>query len=105
MDITKAPKQFLDNVTGGFSEEFFVLGMLSGETGAVYALTPQHAKRLSQWLAYQVSEYETKHKPIEAQWIPGMKSPIQSTDLSIGAKPIDGKDDTDAKGKDDKPKW
>ena len=83
MDISKAPKQFLDNVTGGFSEEFFVLAMLSGENAIAYALTPQHAKRLSQWLAYQISEYEKKHHAIEAQWIPGTKSPIQSTDLSL----------------------
>ena len=86
MDIAKAPKQFLDNVTGGFSEEFFVLAMLSGEHATAYALSPQHAKRLSQWLAYQVEDYEKKHKKIEAQWIPGTKSPIQSTDLSMGEK-------------------
>ncbi len=87
MDITKAPKQFLDNVTGGFSEEFFVLAMLSGETAAVYALTPEHAKRFSQWLAYQITDYEKKHRAIVTEWIPGTKSPIQSTDLSIGEKP------------------
>lgn len=87
MDITKAPKQFLDNVTGGFSEEFFVLAMLSGENATMYALTPQHAKRFSQWLSYQVDDYEKKHQKIEAEWIPGMKSPIQSTDLSPGEKP------------------
>lgn len=62
MDISKAPKQFLDNVTGGFSEEFFVLAMVSGEHATAYALTPQHAKRLSQWLAYQIEDYEKKHK-------------------------------------------
>lgn len=84
MDIIKAPKQFLDNVTGGFTEEFFVLAMVSGEQGTAYALTPQHAKRLSQWLAYQIEDYEKQHKKIEAEWIPGLKSPIQSTDLSPG---------------------
>lgn len=84
MDIIKAPKQFLDTVTGGFSEEFFVLAMVTGENAAVYALTPQHAKRLSQWLTYQVEQYEKKHHTVDATWIPGTKSPIQSTDLSIG---------------------
>lgn len=84
MDITKAPKQFLDNVTGGFSEEFFVLAMLSGEHAVAYALTPQHAKRLSQWLSYQIDQYEQKHRKIDAEWVPGMKSPIQTTDLSQG---------------------
>ncbi len=86
MDIAKEPKQFLENVTGGFSQESFALAMLSGEHAVVYALTPQHTKRLSQWLAYQIEHYEKTHGPIAAQWEPGMKSPIQSTDLSIDKK-------------------
>ncbi len=89
MDITKAPKQFLDNVTGGFTEEAFALAMLSGEHAVVYALTPQHTKRFSQWLSYQIEQYEKTNGKIVAEWVPGMKSPIQSTDLSLPRKDED----------------
>lgn len=58
-----------------------MLAMLSGENAMTYALTPQHAKRFSQWLAYQIEQYEKKHQKIDAEWIPGTKSPLQSTDF------------------------
>ncbi len=84
LDLQKAPKQFADQVTGGFTPEHFLLAVFSGQNGAVYALTPEHMKRLSQWMAYQVTEYEKKHHEIDAEWVPGQKSPIQNTDLEKG---------------------
>ena len=84
MDLLKAPKQFIDSVMGGFTDEHFILAMLSGENAHIYAVTPQHAKRIAQWLAYQIAEYEKKHGHINSEWTLGMKSPIQSKDLSDG---------------------
>lgn len=82
MDIKNAPKQFIENVHGGHTEEFFALSFFSGDTATTFALTPKHAKRFSQWMAYQVESYEKKHGTIDAQWVPGMKSPIQSGDIA-----------------------
>lgn len=81
IDLQSAPKQFADRVTGGFTQDHFILALFSGTNGSVYALTPEHMKRLSQWMAFQVTEYEKKHHAIEAEWVPGQKSPIQNTDL------------------------
>ena len=81
IEFTKAPKQFLENVNGGFTPDHFILALFSGTTGSVYALTPEHMKRLSQWMHYQVEQFEKKHHKIEADWVPGQKSPIQSTDI------------------------
>lgn len=78
MNIEKAPKQFCDNVSVAFSQDFFALGMTSGEQGTAYALTPQHTKRLLQYLTYRVNEYEQKHGPINVEpWSPDIKSPLQ----------------------------
>ncbi len=82
MDLKKTPKQFVENVSGGFTEEFFVLAFFSGDAATTFALTPKHAKRFSEWVSYQVKEYEKKHGEIDAVWVPGMKSPIQGKDLS-----------------------
>lgn len=84
MDINKIPKQFAENVTVGFSGEFFALLMHVGETIASYALTPQHTKRLAQYLTFQVTEYEKKFGQIHAEWKPGIESPIQTKDLMGG---------------------
>lgn len=76
-NLLKAQKQFIDSVHGGFTEDHFILAMSSGATGTVYAMTPKHMKRFSQWAAYQVAEFEKKHHEIETEWVPGTKSPIQ----------------------------
>ena len=57
------------------------MGMLNGEGGSFFALTPQHMKRLSQYLANQVSEYEKNFGTIKAEWSPFIQSPIQTNDL------------------------
>jgi hypothetical protein len=79
MDLNKIPKEFCENVNIGTSPEFFVLAMSSGEKMSAYTLTPQHAKRLLQSFAYHVDEFEKKNGTINAQWFPGIQSPIQIT--------------------------
>lgn len=86
IDLNKVPKQFCENITVGFSQESFVMGMLNGETAAFYALTPQHMKRLSQYLVVQIGEYERKFGAINAEWKPGIESPIQTKDIMGGKK-------------------
>ena len=81
MDINKIPKQFCDNVVAARAKEAFTIGMLTGENGAFYALAPQHFKRLVQNLTYQLSEYEKEFGAIDAVWVPGVESPIQTKDL------------------------
>lgn len=86
MDLNKVPKQFCENITVGFSQESFVMGMLNGEAGAFYVLTPQHMKRLGQYLAVQITDYEKKFGTINAEWKPGIESPIQTKDIMEGGK-------------------
>ncbi len=81
MDLNKVPKQFCENVVIGLSQELFVMGMLNGEGGSFFALTPQHMKRLSQYLTHQITEYEKNFGAINAQWSPFVQSPIQTKDL------------------------
>lgn len=76
-DIKKAPKAFCENINLAFTPEYFVLGLFSGSQGSLYTLTPQHAKRLQQYLAYQINEYEKKHGEIRAEWDPKILSPVQ----------------------------
>ncbi|MEX1026388.1 MAG: DUF3467 domain-containing protein [Candidatus Paceibacterota bacterium] len=84
MDLQKAPKQFCENITVGFAKEFFVMALISGQNAGVYSLTPQHAKRLQQYLTKTVADYEQKHGEIEAEWNPNVKSPIQLDDVPGG---------------------
>ncbi len=81
MDFNKIPKQFCENISVGYSPENFVMALLVGETVAAYALTPAHTKRLAQYLEHQVKEYESKFGTIQAQWSPGIESPLQSKDI------------------------
>ena len=84
MDLNKIPKQFCDNVNIGYSQEFFVLALMSGQNLGVFALTPQHAKRLSLSLAYNIKEFEERFDEIKTDWAPGIQSPIQMIDLNKG---------------------
>jgi len=87
MDISKLPKQFCDNVNMGYSQEFFVLALLSGQNASIFALTPEHAKRLSLSLAHNVQEFEKKFGTIETEWFPGVQSPMQFIDIEKQVKP------------------
>ncbi|MEL6804848.1 MAG: DUF3467 domain-containing protein [Bacteroidota bacterium] len=76
-DLQKAPKVFAENVKLGFTPEYFVLATSSGSQATIYALTPGHAKRLQQYLAHEIKNYEEKHGEIKATWDPSVKSPVQ----------------------------
>jgi len=76
-DIKQAPKRFCENMKVGFTPEYMVLGISSGNQAEVYALTPGHAKRLQQYLSHQIAEYEKEHGEITAEWNPNVVSPVQ----------------------------
>ena len=81
MDLTKAPKQFCDNVNIGFNNEFFLMGVSSGQTGIVYALTPLHTKRLMQMLKHDIENYEKQFGELKTEWSSNIASPIQVSDI------------------------
>ena len=76
-DIKKAPKIFCESMNIGYSAEFFILGVSSGEQTSMYTLTPQHAKRLQQYLSHQLKEYEKENGTIDSKWEPTIVSPVQ----------------------------
>jgi hypothetical protein len=82
MDLNKLPKQFCDTITVAYTSEFFAMVMLNGEEMDAYSLTPAHAKRLAQYLAHNVTEFERQFGEIKAEWKPGVQSPIQMVDLN-----------------------
>ena len=49
-DLKQASKLFCESINIGFTPEFFVMGLSSGNQASIYSLTPQHAKRLQQYL-------------------------------------------------------
>ncbi len=85
-DLKNAPKLFCESINIGFTPEFFVMAVSSGQQSNIYSLTPQHAKRLLQYLGHQISEYENANGAINAHWSPTVVSPVQRrnppTDLS-----------------------
>jgi hypothetical protein len=76
-DLKKAPKLFCESINVGFTPEYFVMGLSSGQQASIYSLTPQHVKRLRQYLDHQLSEYEKEHGEIKAEWNPNVVSPVQ----------------------------
>jgi hypothetical protein len=76
-DIKKAPKLFCESINIGYSPEFFVLAVSSGDQASMYTLTPQHAKRLQQYLTHQLTDYEKEHGVINTKWEPTIVSPVQ----------------------------
>ncbi len=76
-DLQNAPKLFCESISVAFTPEYFVMGLTSGNQGTLYSLTPQHTKRLQQYLAHQVKEFEEKHGEIKAEWNPNVVSPVQ----------------------------
>lgn len=77
MDLNKIPKQFCENVNIGATPEYFILALSSGVNQNAYTLTPQHAKRLTQSLAYNIEQFENRYGEIKTEWTPGIQSPIQ----------------------------
>ena len=76
-DLKNAPKLFCESINIAFTPEFFVMALTSGNQGSIYSLTPQHAKRLSQYLEHQVKEFEERNGEINAKWDPNVVSPLQ----------------------------
>ena len=76
-ELKQAPKVFCERAQVAYTGEFFVLALQSGAQGTIYSLTPQHAKRLAQYLTHQVNEFEGKHGAIDAEWDPNVVSPVQ----------------------------
>jgi len=76
-DLQKAPKLFCENIKLGYTPEFFVIGLSSGAQSSIYSLTPAHAKRLVQYLAHEIEQYEKVNGEIKAEWNPNVVSPVQ----------------------------
>ena len=76
-DLKKSPKVFCESINVAFTPEFFVMSLSSGNQSSIYSLTPQHMKRLQQYLTHQVSEYEKAHGEVKTQWNPNIVSPLQ----------------------------
>jgi hypothetical protein len=76
-DLKNAPKLFCESIQIGRTPEYFAIGLNSGNQAHIFSLTPQHAKRLLQYLTYEITEFEKKHGSIETTWVPHVKSPIQ----------------------------
>lgn len=76
-DLQKAPKMFCENIKLGFSPEAFIIGLSSGSQVSIFSLTPQHAKRLQQYLTHEIAQFEKAHGEIKAEWNPNIVSPVQ----------------------------
>lgn len=76
-NLKDAPKIFCETVHMGYTPEYFIVALSSGNQGTIYTLTPQHAKRLQQQLTHQLSEYEREHGTVSAEWNPNIVSPVQ----------------------------
>ena len=76
-EIKRSPKVFCESIQLATTPEYFVMSLTSGADATAYALTPQHAKRLVQYLSHQVSQYEKEYGTINADWKPQIVSPIQ----------------------------
>jgi hypothetical protein len=76
-DFKNEPKEFCESVQLAYTPEYFAMACASGSAMTLYALTPQHAKRLAQYLTHQVAEFEKEHGPVAASWNPNIVSPVQ----------------------------
>lgn len=76
-DLQKAPKLFCENIRLGYSPEAFIIGLSSGSQVSIFSLTPQHAKRLQQYLTHEIAQFEKAHGEIKAEWSPSVVSPVQ----------------------------
>lgn len=82
------PKTYCDNanmaVIGGVGD-MFMLALLSGGNAQAFAFTPEHMKKLSQLIEYNLKSYEQAKGPIKVDpWTPEVKSPFQIKDLNGG---------------------
>ena len=77
MDLNNLPKKFCENLLAGFGQEIFVIALKNGEEEEAYAVTPAHAKRISQHLAHQVAQHEKQFDVLNTEWSANVTSPIQ----------------------------
>lgn len=76
-DLKNAPKLFCENIQIGKSNEYFAIGLSSGNQAQIFTLTPAHAKRLLQYLSYEIDEFEKEYGVINTKWDPHIISPVQ----------------------------
>lgn len=76
-DFKKAPKMFCESINVGYTPEYFVMALSSGVQANIYSLTPQHLKRLREYLSHQINQYEKEHGEIKTEWNPNVVSPVQ----------------------------
>jgi len=76
-ELEKAPKLFCENIKMGYTKEYFVIALSSGEQATFYSLTPEHAKRLKMYLSHEIEGFEKEHGVIQATWNPNVVSPVQ----------------------------
>jgi hypothetical protein len=74
-------KHFCQGVMIAYSNDAFFAIVDSGDAKTAYVFTPEHMKQLYQSIGYNLGEFERKSRKIEANWSPGIQSPIQSPDL------------------------
>ena len=77
-DLQKAPKMFCENIKLAYTPEFFVMGLSSGTQAQIYSLTPAHAKRLQQYLTFELDKFQKEHGEIDTKWDPNVVSPVQT---------------------------
>jgi hypothetical protein len=82
-ELQKAPKVFCENIKMGFTKEYFVIAMSSGDQATFYSLTPEHAKRLLKYLTHEINGFEKEHGEIKAEWSPSVVSPMQKLNPPI----------------------
>ena len=76
-ELQEAPKIFCENIKLGYTPEYFVVSLNSGDESSIFALTPGHAKRLLKYLSHEIAQYETANGEIKAEWNPHVVSPVQ----------------------------
>ena len=76
-DLEKAPKLFCENIKLGYTKEYFVMALSSGDEAEFYSLTPEHAKRLLKYLTHEMERYEGVYGDIQSDWNPNVVSPVQ----------------------------
>lgn len=79
--LTNLPKFFCEDILLSYNSESFIMALRSGGNIAGYSLTPEQAKRLAQHLSEKVQAFERDVRPINAEWSPLPKSPIQVSSL------------------------
>lgn len=76
-EMQQPSKIFCDSVQLRYTPEVCMMTLDSGASSTEYVLTPQHTKRLLQYLTYTLEQYEKSYGVIDAPWTPRIISPMQ----------------------------